>query len=87
MKVPSRRTPAGRKPAVLQQYAEICTDTRSVSAVRLRGQVTLRANDAAGRVGPLRPEDLGGTILVFTGRSPRRAVDKTSRGAGGAAAR
>lgn len=65
-----------RRAGVLQQYAEICADARSVSALRFRGQVTLRANDAAGGLAPLRPEDLAGAILVFTDRAPRRGNSK-----------
>ena len=55
-----------------QQFAEISTGTRDVVEVSLRGQVTLRANDAAAGASPLGPEDLLGRILVFTDAPARR---------------
>jgi hypothetical protein len=54
-----------------RQYAEITTGTRDVVGIRLRGQVTLRANDGPAAF-PLRPEDLQGQVAVFTDASPRR---------------
>jgi len=55
-----------------QQYAEVVTGTRDVVALKLRGQVTLRANDGPATASPLRPEDLQGRIAVFTDASRGR---------------
>lgn len=55
-----------------QQFAEISTGTRDVVELSLRGQVTLRANEASTGASPLGPEDLLGRILVFTDAPARR---------------
>jgi hypothetical protein len=61
---------------VTQQFAELSTGSRDVVALRVRGQVTLRANDVADAASPLGSEDLLGSVLVFTDASaaatPRR---------------
>ena len=49
-----------------RQYAEITTGTRDVVGIKLRGQVTLRANEGPAPACPLRPEDLQGQVAVFT---------------------
>ena len=54
-------SPSERRP---QQYVEIATGCRDVVGLKLRGQVTLRANE--GMTFPLRPQDLQGLISVFT---------------------
>ena len=55
-----------------RQYTEIATGSREVVALKLRGQVTLRANETPSAAFPLRPEDLQGQIAVFTDASCRR---------------
>ena len=55
-----------------RQYAEVATGTRDVVGLKLRGQVTLRANEGPGTTSPLRPEDLQGRIAVFTDASRGR---------------
>ena len=55
-----------------RQYTEIVTGSREVVALKLRGQVTLRANESPSAAFPLRPEDLQGQIAVFTDASRRQ---------------
>ena len=55
-----------------RQYTEIATGSRDIVGLKLRGQVTLRANETPGAAFPLRPEDLQGQIGVFTDASCRR---------------
>jgi hypothetical protein len=62
------------RPQAARQYAQLTTGTRNVVDVKLRGQVTLRANDAAAGASPLGPEDLLGGILVFTDTPSRRSA-------------
>ena len=50
------------------QYAEVFTGSRDVVGIRLRGQVTMRANEGAP-ASPLRAEDLQGRIAIFTDSS------------------
>ena len=57
-----------------RQYAELSTGSRGVVDLRLRGQVTLRANEAPAGASPLGPEDLLGGILVFTDAPSRSAA-------------
>jgi hypothetical protein len=60
---------AGRLPG---QYAEVATGSREVAGIKLRGQVTLRANEGqASPAVPLCPEDLQGQIAIFTDASVR----------------
>jgi hypothetical protein len=54
-----------------RQFAEISTGCRDVVGIKLRGQVTLRANDGAAGGTPLQPQDLQGQVLVFTDASSR----------------
>ena len=54
-----------------RQYAEIVTGTRDVVGIKLRGQVTLRANEGAAPAFPLQPQDLQGQVAVFTDASCR----------------
>ena len=51
------------------QYAEVATGSREVCGIKLRGQVTLRANEGAAPASPLCPEDLRGQIAIFTDAS------------------
>jgi hypothetical protein len=51
------------------QYAEVVTGSREIAGLRLRGQVTLRANEGQGPPSPLLPEDLRGQIAIFTDAS------------------
>jgi hypothetical protein len=72
---------------VAQQFAELSTGSRDVVGLKVRGQVTLRANDAAEAATPLGREDLLGSVLVFTdasaGTSPRhRRARGTDRSRG-----
>jgi hypothetical protein len=55
-----------------QQYAEVATGSRDVVGIRLRGQVTMRANEGPGPAFQLRPEDLRGQISVFTDAASRQ---------------
>jgi hypothetical protein len=55
--------------SVAQQFAELSTGTRDVIGLKVRGQVTMRANDAAEAASPLGREDLLGSVLVFTDAS------------------
>ena len=52
-----------------RQYAEIATGSRDVVGIKLRGQVTLRANEDLASAFPLRPDDLQGLVSVFTDTS------------------
>ena len=54
-----------------QQYAEVATGSRDVVGIRLRGQVTMRANEDPGPAFQLGPEDLRGQISVFTDAASR----------------
>jgi hypothetical protein len=69
----SAQAPQSAARRLLEQYAEIATGTRDVVGLKLRGQVTLRANAGPGMSSPLRPQDLQGRIAVFTDAS-RRSV-------------
>lgn len=60
------------RPQAARQYVQLTTGTNNVVDVKLRGQVTLRANDAPAGASPLGPEDLLGGILVFTDLPSRR---------------
>ena len=62
------------RPQVARQYAEYSTGSKDVVDLNLRGQVTLRANDAPSESSPLGPEDLVGGILVFTDVPSRRSA-------------
>lgn len=55
-----------------RQYTEIATGSRDIVGFKLRGQVTLRANESLSAAFPLRPEDLQGQIGVFTDACCRR---------------
>jgi hypothetical protein len=56
-----------------QQFTEILTGSREVVEIKIRGQVTLRANDqATDGMCPLLAEDLQGRIQVFTDGAPAR---------------
>ena len=55
-----------------RQYAEISTGSHDVIGLKLRGQVTLRANESPSSAFPLGPEDLRGQIAVFTDAGCRR---------------
>jgi hypothetical protein len=55
-----------------RQYTEIATGSREIVALKLRGQVTLRANEIPSAAFPLCPEDLQGQIAVFTDASRGR---------------
>jgi hypothetical protein len=62
------QTPRGSCP---QQFTEISTHSREIVEIKLRGQVTLRANDhVSAPTWPLLAEDLQGRIHVFTDVSP-----------------
>ena len=65
---------AAQAPAALSerfagQYAEVTTGSRDVCGIRLRGQVTLRANEGPAPAFPLCPQDLQGQIAIFTDAS------------------
>jgi hypothetical protein len=62
------------QPRAARQYVQLTTGTRNVVDVKLRGQVTLRANDSPSGASPLGPEDLLGGILVFTDAPARRSA-------------
>jgi len=61
-------------PQVARQYVQLTTGSKDVLDLKLRGQVTLRANDAPSGASPLGPEDLLGGILVFTDAPSRRSA-------------
>jgi hypothetical protein len=63
---------AGAAAGLSQQFTEVVIGSRDVVEMKLRGQVTLRANDAAAVASPLGREDLQGKILVFTDASSPR---------------
>lgn len=65
----ARGTLGARPP---RQFADIATGCRDVVGVRIRGQVTLRANESVAAASPLSAEDLQGRILVFTDTSTGR---------------
>jgi hypothetical protein len=68
-RAPLRRSiQAGDLPgAYPQQFTEISTRSREIVEIKIRGQVTLRANDCApDATYPLLAEDLQGRIQVFT---------------------
>ena len=74
---------AGPAPQVPRQFAELSTGSRDVVALKVRGQVTLRANEAPSHAAPLGPEDLVGSVLVFTDASsgaaaPGRAASRVA---------
>ena len=73
------RAHAPRAP-VARQFAELSTGAKDVVGLRVRGQVTLRANDEFSTASPLGREDLLGSVLVFTDASSR---DTSRRGARG----
>jgi hypothetical protein len=58
-----------RVSSIVQQFAELSTGSRDVVGLKVRGQVTMRANDAAEAATPLGREDLLGSVLVFTDAS------------------
>jgi hypothetical protein len=66
------QSPAQIKATPPRQFADIATGSREVVGVRIRGQVTLRANDSPVAASPLAGEDLQGRILVFTDASTGR---------------
>jgi hypothetical protein len=51
---------------VAAQFAEMSTGSREVVGLKLRGQVTLRANEGLPRGIALRPDELLGQVSVFT---------------------
>ena len=67
------------RPQTARQYVQLTTGTRNVMDVKLRGQVTLRANDGTSGASPLGPEDLLGGVLVFTDAPSRRSAAVGSR--------
>jgi hypothetical protein len=67
---------------VPRQFVELSTGSTDVVALKLRGQVTLRANEAPGCAAPLGAEDLLGSVLVFTDASARPAPRRESCRAG-----
>lgn len=69
-----RAVQAGTVPSqAARQFAELSTGSRDVVGLKLRGQVTLRANEAPSEASPLGREDLVGSILVFTNTTSRTA--------------
>jgi hypothetical protein len=48
------------------QYAEFSIASRDLVGLKLRGQVTLRANEGLPSGSPLQPEDLQGQVSIFT---------------------
>lgn len=66
-------------PQAARQYAELTTGSREVVALKFRGQVTLRANDAGADASPLGPDDLLGGILVYTDCASRRSAPVAAR--------
>lgn len=54
---------------VAGQYAEISIGSRDVIGLKLRGQVTLRANEGLPRGFALKPHDLRGQVSIFAGGS------------------
>jgi hypothetical protein len=54
-----------------RQFAEVATGSQDVVGVKLRGQVTLRANEAHDVAFPLRPQDLQAHVEVFTDAASR----------------
>jgi len=60
------QAPATMPERLAGQYAEATTGSRDVCGIKLRGQVTLRANEGPAGAYPLCPEDLRGQIAVFT---------------------
>ena len=63
--------------AALQQFTEICMHGGDVVGLKVRGQVTLRANHTRAGASPLGPDDLQGRILVFTDAA-RPAADASA---------
>lgn len=66
------------RPQVPRQYAELTTGSKDVVALKVRGQVTLRANDAQASASPLGREDLLAGILVYTDAVSRRCAPATT---------
>jgi hypothetical protein len=56
-------------PRLAGQYAEMSIGSRDVVGLKLRGQVTLRANEGLPNGVALKPHDLLGRIAVFTDAS------------------
>jgi len=74
-RVPLRRSARTEQTTPLrhpQQFTEISARSQEVTEVKIRGQVTLRANDQMPDTScPLLAEDLLGTIQIFTDSAPR----------------
>jgi hypothetical protein len=73
--VPLRRSMQASAPSGLypQQFAQIASYSKDVVEIKIRGQVTLRANDQrADLMQPLGADDLQGCIQVFTDCQPGR---------------
>ena len=70
--LPLRRSLQSKSPSGLlcpQQFTQITTFSKDVVEIKIRGQVTLRANDQrADEMHPLCADDLQGCIQVFTDR-------------------
>ena len=67
-KAPLRRSLQAQEPSrsYPRQFTEISTHSKDIVEVKVRGQVTLRANDQTNDAFPLLAEDLQGRIHVFT---------------------
>jgi hypothetical protein len=65
---PPRRSARSKSASshVLQQFAEIAPVGGHVTAVQVRGVVTLKAGDGRNGAAKLRADDLQGKVLVFT---------------------